>query len=184
MSSIMWISLILLWIFVLLNLLLTVGLIRRFNRMSKEIAQFPAMQEGLEIGTPAPDFHAETLTGEIVSLAHYARQAVSFIFVAPSCSPCVEELPTLNRLAPKAKAAGVEMILVNTEGDKAETETFIKKYNIALPVLIAPFESNPFANDYKAPGTPFFCMLNRESKVEATGMLGPEWEQLTQAWAA
>ncbi|MFN8491309.1 MAG: TlpA disulfide reductase family protein [Caldilineaceae bacterium] len=176
----------LLGILVLLNLLLTIGTIRRLNQLTQP-GHAPSSAEigeeaGLAIGSPAPDFQAETLTGEIVTLANYARRAVSFIFVSPDCDACVEKLPSLKTLLPKARQAGVEMVLVNTGGDKAATATFIQQHHVTLPVLIAPFEENAFAHDYKVPGTPFFCLVNAENKVETVGMFGAEWEQLTHTW--
>ena len=181
MLSIWLTNLVLLWIVVLLNLLLTIALIRRFNKMSS----FADMDVGLEKGSQAPDFQAETLTGETVTLADYARKAVSFIFISPHCSPCLEKIPTLNALAPKAKQAGVEIVLVNTDGDKAETEAFVKKHNVTLPVLIASNEHSSFAHDYKADATPSYCILNQDSYVEAAGVFEPNWEeQLARAWAA
>lgn len=185
MPSILVTNLVLLWIVVLLNLLLTIALIRRFNRMSTHLSAFTDMDVGLEKGSQAPDFQAEMLTGETVTLADYARKAVSFIFISPHCSPCLEKIPQLNALAPKAKQAGVEMVLVNTDGDKTETAAFVKKHNVTLPVLIAPSEHSSFARDYKADATPSYCLLNQDSHVEAAGMFGPGWEeQLTRAWAA
>ena len=181
-------SIVLLSIIVLLNLLLTVGVIRRLNQMGKQITAPPAdisgLPEGLPVGTPAPAFRAENLTGELVTLTDYAYQAVSFIFIAPSCAPCVDKLPTLEALAPKARKAGVEMVLVNIEGDKQATANFVKQHNVNLPVLIAPFESNSFIQDYNAAGTPFFCLVDRESKIAAAGMFGPKWDLLASSWAA
>ncbi len=173
-------NLVLLWLVVLLNLLLTIALIRRFNRMSS----FADMDVGLEKGSLAPDFQAETLTGETVTLADYARKAVSLIFISPHCSPCLEKIPKLNALAAKAEQAGVEMLLVNTDGDKAETAAFVEKHKVTLPVLIAPSESNSFARDYKADATPSYCILNQNNYVEAAGVFESNWEeQLARAWA-
>jgi peroxiredoxin len=171
---------VLLWIVVLLNLLLTIALIRRFH----QISAFADMDVGLKKGSRAPDFQAETLTGETVTLADYARKAVSFIFISPHCGPCLEKIPTLNALASKAKQAGVDILLVNTDGDKAETAAFVEKHNVTLPVLIASSESNSFASDYKAAATPSYCVLNQNGHVEAAGMFGPGWEkELMQTWA-
>lgn len=102
MLSISVVNLVLLWIVVLLNLLLIIALIRRFNRISTQLSAFTDIDVGLEKGSQAPDFQAEMLTGETVTLADYARKAVSFIFISPHCSPCLEKIPTLNALAPKA----------------------------------------------------------------------------------
>lgn len=184
MQPILVTNLVLLWIVVLLNLLLTIALIRRFNRISTHLSAFGDMDIGLEKGSLAPDFQAETLTGETVTLADYTRKVVSFIFISPHCSPCLEKIPKLNALVAKAEQAGVELLLVNTDGDKAETAAFVEKHSVVLPVLIAPSESNSFARDYKADATPSYCILNQDSYVEAAGVFEPNWEeQLARAWA-
>ncbi|MBW4687811.1 MAG: peroxiredoxin family protein [Komarekiella atlantica HA4396-MV6] len=184
MQSIWVTNSVLLWIVVLLNLLLTIALIRRFNRISTHLSAFTDIDVGLEKGSQAPDFQAQTLTGETVTLADYARKAVSFIFISPHCGPCLDKISALNALAPKAKQAGVEIVLVNTDGDKAETAEFVKKHNVTLPILIPSNEHNSFASDYKANATPSYCTLNQDSHVEAAGMFEPGWEkQLTSAWA-
>lgn len=85
MESILIISSILLWVVVLLNLLLTLGLARRIRN-----AAFPVM-ESLKIGQKAPDFSALTLQGKTVTLADYAGHAAAFVFVSPDCKPCREE---------------------------------------------------------------------------------------------
>lgn len=168
------ISSILLWVVVLINVLLTIALIRRLNQMSS--MAFPDA-EGLAKGTPAPDFTAETLAGEIVTLAHYAHKAVSFIFISPTCGPCVDKLPAMNDLATKAKQAGVELVLVSTDGDKADITTLVQKHEVTVPLLYAPLEQNAFARDYKAESTPFYCQLNPDGSVESSGFFGPGWEQ-------
>ncbi|MBD3886237.1 redoxin domain-containing protein [Phormidium tenue FACHB-886] len=163
---------ILMWIMILLNLLLTLALIRQFN----QISTLSNMEIGLEKGSQAPDFKAETLSGESVTLSSYLGKAVSFIFVSPHCSACVDKLAKLNALAAQMKQSGKELVLVNTDGDRDTTASFVEKYQLALPILVAPFERNPFASTYKANATPSYCTLNPESYVEASGVLESDWE--------
>lgn len=100
-----------------------------------------------------------------------------------NCPPCIEKIPMLNDLGPKAKRVGVELVLVNM-GDKLKAETFVKEYDVRLPMLIAPENGNSFKEDYKVAGTPFFCLIDKESKVQATGYFGPDWYAFTQKWMA
>lgn len=166
------------WIVILLNLMLTIALIRQLNQMTGSM--FPDV--GLEKGSPAPDFQAETLAGETLTLADYVGKVVSFIFISTHCQACVEKLPALNAFADKAKQAGMEVVLVNT-GDKADTASLVQEYSVSLPVLVAPIESNPFARDYKAEATPSYCLLTPDSHVESSGLMDSDWEkQLLQAW--
>ncbi|MEM8535434.1 MAG: TlpA disulfide reductase family protein [Chloroflexota bacterium] len=186
MQSLLVVSSVLVWVVVIINILLTIALVRQFNRVLGQIVPFLGMGMGekLTVGEAAPDFKAETLTGESVTLAHYARKAVSFVFISPHCDPCVEKIPTLTALSNQAKQAGVEIVLVNTEGSTSETATFVKQHGITLPVLVAPRERNSFANDYKALMTPSYCLIDQDSHVKETGMFTPGWEdKLAHAWS-
>ncbi|WAL61367.1 peroxiredoxin family protein [Thermocoleostomius sinensis] len=171
------------WSAILLNLLLTIALLRQFNQLSDSIAEFSGMESGLETGSRAPDFEAETLTGETLTLADYMGKVVSFIFVSTHCDACIDKFPALNAFADKAKQAGVEVVLVNTDDDKGTIAGLVQKHGVSLPVLVAPIESNPFARNYRAEAVPSYCLLNPDSYIESAGLLGPKWEkQITQAW--
>ncbi|HEY4691675.1 MAG TPA: peroxiredoxin family protein [Anaerolineae bacterium] len=162
METILVLSSILLWVMVLLNLLLTLGLARRMR------VTFPRMGS-LKVGQRAPDFTAQTLKGETVTLATYAGRAVAFVFVSPDCKPCREELPRLAGLRPKAEQFGVELLLVS-DADEDKTLSFVEGTVDGLPVLVAPRERNPFFSDYKAMGTPSYCLIDAHGKVRVAGV--------------
>lgn len=163
METILIISLISLWVVVLLNLLLTLGLARRIRNTA-----FPLM-ESLKIGQKAPNFSALTLQGSTITLADYAGHAAAFVFVSPHCAPCREELPHLRDLAPKAGGYGAELVLVSDEGEET-TRPFVEGTVDGLTVLVAPRDRNPLFRDYKVPGTPSFYLLDEHGKVQATGI--------------
>lgn len=181
MESVLVVSSILLWILVLLNLLLTLALARRLNARTSQFGDPFADMPKLELGQPAPDFSAETLDGSQVSLASYAGRNVAFVFISPTCSPCREKMPAFNALQPKAKGAGVELVLVSDSG-RDETRTFSAEFTTSLPLLIASRTDNPFMKDYKANGTPFYCLVAADGNVQATGFLDDGWEALTKTW--
>lgn len=162
MESILVVSSFLLWVLVLLNLLLTLGLARRMR------AAFPKI-EFLKVGQAAPDFTAQTLEGETVTLSTYAQRAIAFVFISPDCKPCLDELPRLEGLRPKARQFGAELVLVS-DANAAKTQSFVEEHRLDLPILIAPRENNPFFVDYKAMGIPFYCLVDAQGKVQATGM--------------
>lgn len=163
MTEFLTLSLVLLWIIVLLNLALTLALIRRAASGTGHV-----QPDGIPKGRTAPNFVANTLSGEEVSLANFDNRSVFFIFISPDCVPCREALPSYGALQLKAQRAGVEMVLVSI-GDIARTQSLIDEFDIKIPVLVAPRESNAFFNDYKVTGTPFFYLLNKKHKVESAG---------------
>lgn len=161
METILVLSSILLWVLVLLNLLLTLGLARRLRNA------FPKV-EMLKAGQPAPDFISLTLKGETVTLATYARRPVAFVFVSPDCKPCREELPRLAGLRPQAEQFGVELVLVS-DADEDKTLSFVEGIAEGLPVPVAPRARTSFLMDYKAMGTPSYCLLDAQGRVRAAG---------------
>ena len=183
MELVLVVSSILLWILVLLNLLLTLALARRLNAKSSQYGDPFTDVPKLELGQPAPDFSAEALDGSQVSFTSYAGRNVAFVFISPTCSPCREKMPVLNALQPKAKRAGVEIVLVS-DSDRAETKKFSDDFATNLPILISPRTDNPFMADYKANGTPFYCLVAGDGSVQATGFLDDEWESLAKIWEA
>ncbi|GIK55235.1 MAG: hypothetical protein BroJett015_08980 [Chloroflexota bacterium] len=68
-------SVILLWLLVLLNIVMTIGLARRIK------SRLPPPIEFLKAGQPAPPFTAWTLAGTQVTDQDYAGQSIAFIFL-------------------------------------------------------------------------------------------------------
>lgn len=162
METILVVSSVLLWAAVLLNLLLTLGLARRIR------TAIPVM-ESLKVGQKAPNFSAQTLQGQTLTLANYAGRRTAFVFVSPHCKPCQEELPHLRELSSKARDFGTELVLVSDEGEET-TGPFAEGVVDGLTVLVAPRGRNPLFTDYKVPGTPSFYLLDAHGKVHGTGI--------------
>lgn len=176
METILIISSILLWVVVLLNVLLTLGLARRIR------SAFPRM-ESLKVGQKAPDFSAQTLQGKPITLNEYKGRAAAFIFVSPDCKPCREELPKLRNLMPSFKQSGIELVLVS-DGDEEKTRSLVDGSADGLSVLVAPREHNPLFSDYKAMGTPSFCLIDANGKVQAAGIGVSELTENIEALAS
>lgn len=179
MERFLLVSSLLLWAVVLFNLMLTLSLVRRFSKMMgpPDIIDVPT----LEVGTRAPDFQASTMDNQIVDLTMYSRKSVGFIFISPSCTPCIEKMPIFHQIEPQARDYGVNLVLVSL-ADREETKAFVQMYSIKMPILFAPRNNNPFAENYKVAGTPFYCLLDKDGKVQSAGYLDTRWEQLVQTW--
>ena len=188
MSQVMIVSIILLWILVLINFGLTILLLRRVNAKPQPQPQplifGSEVPEFLKIGDDAPDFTAETPKGEHVTFTTYAGQAVTFLFISAHCSPCRENLSRYLTIQAQVRQAGEEFILVNTN-EVHEAHAFIDEYTITTPIIIATEGSNPFMDDYKAPGMPFYCSIDANGKVRSTGFPfdgNESWKLLTDFW--
>jgi peroxiredoxin len=170
----------------LFNLLLTLALVRRLNNTSpnKDGIEPVTGLAGLKPGQRAPDFTAETLDSNQISLSHYAGHSVAFVFVATSCEPCREALPGYEALRPKAERAGVHLVLVSVDNQE-QTRSLVDEFNIRMPVLVASRADNSFMQDYGLSGTPSYCFLDGEGIVQSSGYPSPkwgEWKKVIESW--
>ena len=166
METALVISSVLLWLIVLANVFLTLALIRRLNRTGQ-----PALEVGLKEGTTAPDFTAQTLQGVTKTLTDFKDRAVVLIFVSPTCRPCRESLPMLQKTAIEARSSGVEFVLVSG-GTLEATQAWDEEADIQLPLLVATQDQNPLFKNYQITSTPAFCLLGADGKVHGSNIVG------------
>ncbi len=180
-------SSILLWVVVILNIILTLALVRKVNSLSSAGRTFASQSlTALDKGTPAPDFTAQNLNGDTVTLATFRGRSVAFLFVSPGCAPCRESLPLYEKLYPYAMSNGTQLVLVSS-GNSQAARDLVDEFSLQMPVLIAPQPENPFFKDYKVSGTPTYCLIGADGMVQSAGypsFKGGEWQVLAQSWEA
>ena len=67
---------------------------------------------------------------------HYRDQVTLVNFWATWCPPCIEEIPSLNRLNQKMRGLPFELISINYAEDKQTIEKFMKQVDVNFPVLL------------------------------------------------
>lgn len=89
-----------------------------------------------------PSFQAKDLDGNKVDSSIFSQNAVTVVnFWFNGCTPCVEELPALNKLNEELKAKGGQVIGVNTDsldGNKegiAEAKSILKNRGQTIPTF-------------------------------------------------
>jgi len=181
MEPLMIVNAVLLWIVVLLNILLTLALVRRINALSKlDGIRQPEM---LKPGDTAPDFKVETLTGEKIQLSDLKRRSFAMVFVASGCGHCSVQMPSLDAAYEKAKKSDIELVVMSLS-DIDSTRSYISELDYKSPILVAPRDTNTLHVDYKVPGTPCYYLVDREGKIKDGGFFDDKWKALMQTWQA
>jgi peroxiredoxin len=90
-------------------------------------------------GDRAPEFRLPALDGRFVSLSDFKGKVVMVHFWATWCPPCVEEMPTLDRLYQALRGRGFELITVSVDDAGTDVVTaFMQKNRLNIPVLMNP----------------------------------------------
>jgi hypothetical protein len=194
--EIVWVAgLIALWGVVLIDLLLTLRIVRWMRAaaaLQEEAMQVEDLPE-LQVGAPAPAFQAETLSGERAGLDDYAGRAVAFIFVSPYCKDCQQEMPMLVELGARmSERTDIELVLVCDSGTVEQIQGWIDlirdedELEVDLPILVASRSTPEFVRSYNPRGlAPYFCYIDDQGIVRARAPLGTaKWRKMKQEWEA
>ncbi len=94
-------------------------------------------QVAIESDIPAPAFSFPGLDGKKVSLSDYKGKVVLVNIWATWCPPCVDEMPSMEKLYRKFKEQNFEILAVSIDesGSKA-VAPFMKKNRLTFPALI------------------------------------------------
>ncbi|MGF1629043.1 MAG: TlpA disulfide reductase family protein [Kiloniellaceae bacterium] len=125
---------------------------------------------------PAPSVGFETLQGEPVTLADFEGQVVLVNFWATWCAPCVEEMPSLERLHQALVGEGFAVLAVSQDrGGSTAVAPFLGRLDLQqLPVYLDSM--GVLARAFALKGLPTSFLIDREGRVRA-GLVGPaEWD--------
>jgi cytochrome c biogenesis protein CcmG, thiol:disulfide interchange protein DsbE len=86
------------------------------------------------IGEPAPDFAIDSLGGAPIGLSALRGRPVIVNFWASWCPPCRGEMPDLEQVAREHRDAGLAVIAVNLDEDRAAVQRYATTLDLTLPI--------------------------------------------------
>jgi signal peptidase I len=138
----------------------------------ERLALPPTFSQGIPVGERAPAFTAPVASGEIVTLDIYYGQELLLLFIAYT-ELADRYMPFLQYLALGAINTGINVVYVSMSSEN-RTREFIEKWHITQTVLFAPCEQNSLCKDYVIPGAPFYCFIDAQGSVQASGLAYPQ----------
>ncbi|MBI4820149.1 MAG: TlpA family protein disulfide reductase [Deltaproteobacteria bacterium] len=116
-------------------------------------------------GDAAPALEGTGLADEPSGLSRFRGKVVLVDFWATWCPPCVEMLPTLERVHGDYGARGFTVLGVNQEPDeRAHVEAFLKRRGITFPQLLDP---GTRASSYGVFSFPSSFLIGRDGRIVA-----------------
>lgn len=123
---------------------------------------------------PAPEFVLKTLDGKEVSLKDLRGKVVFLNFWATWCSPCKEEMPSIEALHKRFKGQGLVVLgVAYGEGEK-RVKRFVRKNGYTFTILLDPDGS--VTQLYMIIYIPVTYLIDRDGKVIGKAMGPREWD--------
>jgi peroxiredoxin len=128
----------------------------------------------LEKGVPGPIFNLPGLDGKMVSLDNYKGKVVLLNIWATWCPPCVDEMPSMEKLYQELKGEAFEILAVSIDvlGAK-EVIPFMKKYKLSFPALTDT--NGAIKSLYQTTGVPESFIIDKDGII-VEKVIGPrDW---------
>ncbi|HKJ04951.1 MAG TPA: TlpA disulfide reductase family protein [Geopsychrobacteraceae bacterium] len=135
--------------------------------LSSGFAAEPANQK-------APDFTLEDMQGNKVSLSDFKGKIVMINFWATWCPPCIEEMPSMEKLYKKLGKEDFVILAINIEPDAREyVAEFLAKNPYTYPVLL---DGESLVQElYGAYRLPETVIVNRQGEIVNRVVGGRDW---------
>ncbi len=136
----------------------------------------------LSLGDMAPEFEAKRLDGSTFRLADYRnKKAVLIDFWATWCPPCVDEIPTIKRIAETYRDQGLEVVGVSLDHDEQALRDFVKKEKVSYVQVFDKEKARAILKSYGVWGIPSAFLVNQNGVINAPDLRGDRVETAVKA---
>lgn len=156
----------------MLNLLLTLGVIRRLREHTERLAAAelgPPPELILPAGERPAEFRAETVDGAEVTLASLATPALLGFF-SPDCAPCREWIPRFVQAAaelPQGRAQALAVVARDGTGNGDEVSDDVAALRRVAQVVVEP-ANGPVSRAFAVRGWPALCRVGEDGIILTT----------------
>jgi cytochrome c biogenesis protein CcmG, thiol:disulfide interchange protein DsbE len=128
-------------------------------------------QRVVETGDSAPSFSVRAENGKTVSLPGFGGKVLVLNFWASWCPPCVQETPSLSKLAADYKDKGVVVLAISVDKEEKAYRDFLKRFQPAF-LTARDFEVHEEYGTFIYPET---YVIDAKGKVRKKIAEGADW---------
>lgn len=138
---------------------------------TKDSSYNPSSVPLIAKGLRAPNFNLPGLDGRMVSLTDYKGKVVLLNIWATWCPPCVEEMPSMEKLYQELQGEGFEILAVSIDESGAQDMLpFMKKHKLSFPALID--SKGTLKGLYQTTGVPESFIIDKDG-ILVEKVIGP-----------
>jgi len=138
-----------------------------------------AQQGQPKVGDRIPAFDTELLDGRTLPARTLAKRPVLVVVWASWCPTCRKELPELQKLYDKHKAAGFEILALSIDAGHIEAEDYWQEHRYSFPVAMrAPRHVEIFGGERTPPR---FFLIGRDGRLAFRHVGAIGYDQLEAA---
>ncbi|MEJ3651517.1 hypothetical protein WEH80_00730 [Actinomycetes bacterium KLBMP 9759] len=160
---------ILVGLLVVLDLLLTFGVIRRLREHTELLSQRPSMPDIIAApGTTISPFAATTVEGDVIADADLVGGTMVGFF-SPGCGACTEQMPAFLTAA-KSHPGGQERVLAVVTGRDEDTVEQVQTLSPVARVVVVE-HGHDVEKAFAVSGYPAFALMGEGGSVAVSGSL-------------
>jgi hypothetical protein len=150
-----------------LNLLLTLGVVRRLRELTALLSDSGGAAIALPVGAQVEPFSAVTVDGDVMDRASIGGPTL-VAAVSPTCKPCQDRLPQLIASAAGMPGGRDRVFALVISADEQERAAMVTQLRAVARVAIeAP--NGPVARALGVRGYPTFALLDLGGRVLGSG---------------
>lgn len=118
----------------------------------------------VEPGAQVADFQLNDLQGAPLRFSSLKGKRVLINFLASWCTPCIAELPALQRLYERNRDSGLTVLGVAIDDNSVDLREMIAAAGVTFPVVLD--ETGRLKREFKVVGVPESFVVNSDGKLE------------------
>ncbi len=145
---------------------------------SKEIKDILAKSGSVKIGSAAPEIDLPGIDGKNRKLSSLKGKVVLIDFWASWCGPCRKENPNVIKAYQKYHPKGFEIFSVSLDNNADKWKEAIKTDGLIWPDHVSDLKGwqTVTTQTYQYNSIPFTVLIDKEGKIIAKGLRGPQLE--------
>jgi thiol-disulfide isomerase/thioredoxin len=129
---------------------------------------------GIEIGDAAPALQLTGLDGRLHSLNEHRSQLVLVNFWGTWCSPCLQEMPALERLHKRMAGRPFAILAVDPNQPEPDVARYLRTLGITFTVLLDPFGKTP--KDWRVKVYPTTYLVDASGHLRYRSVGPEDWD--------